>query len=246
MYRIDVPSEINKLIEIFQYVGFWSVKDRTPCTKRVQLFHLCYFACLPISLGAGAVINTEESVYLAAVAIEAAVHVGRLFYIMRRTSEIIAFIHQSGPFLIEDHEEFNDVNNKVKNFIKYAKAFMVTIFITTNVTFFYYAFVGEKKLLFNIGFPLDWKNSEVAYWITYVYLAFQVIYADTIVGVTIIIWYLMLSFAIKYHLLGNKFRRLGIIKTTLTKGVKMCDSKKQHLFHQDLIMEIKTYKKIRE
>lgn len=72
---------------------------------------------------------------------------------------------------VEEKEEFALINNKLKSLMK-----LVTIFLSCSVIGgFCGAFVkplleNERKLFFVIGFPLDWRNDEFAYWMAVAFI----------------------------------------------------------------------------
>lgn len=178
----------------------------------MKLFQFFFRASFVISLGSGALTTNdkEDSVYLAAVTIGVSVQVVKVFYIIWRKNEILTFIHQIYSVIVEYHDEYSSVNNKVKNLMKFGKIYMLLCCITLVFAFVFYAVEGQRNLPLNIAFPLDWNNSEIGYWVAFVYLAIHsTLYSMISLVVNILIWYLMSIFAIKYELLGKAFKRMG-------------------------------------
>lgn len=247
MYRVAVCNRIKIITKAFQFLGWWDADDGKARIRSVKFFLFFYFASCPVSLLIGALTSEdkEESVFLTAIAISVAIHVIRLFYILWRNSEILTFILRVSSFSVEDQGEFNRVNRKLENFIKFVICFATMI--TTALVLLIYGFAREKKII-NIAFPLDYKSSEIGFWIALVYLAVQAIYCVAILLLNVTIWYLMLIFAIEYELLGNQMRHMGIIMATETgtKGPKISEAEQQNLFYRDLIAAIEADKKIRE
>lgn len=207
MYRVAVHNLINHIIAIFQCFGFWDATDGTESAfgKRVEKFsHFLFYSSIVISVGAFKTNDKEESIYLTAVVISLAVQVAKLFYIIWRSGEVLTFIHNVDSVIIKGRDEYNQINNKVENLMKFAKYFGLMCIITVVLASVFYVVEGEKNLPLNIGFHLDLKNSEIGYWTAFTYFVVEAIYSFAIMSFNIIIWYLMLNF--KYQLLGNQLR----------------------------------------
>lgn len=251
MYRVEIYIRIKRIITVFQYLRWWNFDEETTGLRLLKSFLFLYYASCPVSLLAGAVIteDREESVSLTAVGISVAVHAVRLFYIIYRRSYILMFI-QVGSFSIEEEKEFNRVNKKLENFVKFAQYFLFLILISLFLLIFTFAREGRLIKGFNIGFPLDYKNSRTAFWIAFTYLAVQAVYCVVICLLNVTIWYLMFIFSIKYQVLGNQVSRLGksLEMETETKRKKknLSEEQKMIFFHRDLIGVIESHKKISE
>lgn len=250
MYRVEVYNRIKKIKTIFQCFGWWDFKEGKTFIKRMQFFFFVFYICCPVSMLAGALITNDrqESVSLMTVGIASSVHVFRLFCIIWKKSEILGFIHQADSLSTEDHEELNRINKKLENFVTFAKVLIISVFFAL---YLFLAEAGiEKKLPFNIGFPLDYRNSEIGYWTAFVYLGIQILYTTVICLFTVTIWYLMLIFSINYELLGKRMRRSGMTKerNTKTKPIETLNisEEEKHNFQQDLIATIETLQRISE
>lgn len=249
MYRVEVHNGIKFIIAIFQYLQFWDVSDKNICSNKVKVSLLFFFASLPVSLAVGALTskNNEESIYLASIAIINIVQFIRLCCIIWRRNEIFTLILDAGCYSVAK-EDFSQIDKRLKKFMKFVKYLILMIFITVCFIFVFEAVSGEKTLPVNIAFPLDWKNSEIGYWMAYIYLLIQCIFTSVIFLLNAVIWYLMLSFTIHYEILGNQLRQMGIIKTTdpQTRKRKLSEAEKQKSFLQDFIATARTYQNIRE
>lgn len=93
-------------------------------------------------------------------------------------------------------------------------------------------FIGcEKKLFFNIGFPLDYTKSEAGFWIAFAFTFIAVLLFNLSVLFSIMVWYLLMNFSVKYELFENKFRNVRIEdKDTIAP------SKEQTLYAQDALI----------
>lgn len=248
MYFVELHKGVHQMIALFQHLGFWNVENKTVWNKSLEIFHILFHATFSISLLAGTLNNNdmEESVFLTATAIGAGIQAVKLYYLIRRRNDIIVFLDQISPLLVENYEEFCKINDKLNKFVTFGKLFVLSFVILNPLTFLYNGIKGERKLHFDIGFPLDWRNNEIEYWITFVYLALQTIYSIVIVLVNILIWYLMLGFAIKYEVLGNQLRRMGTAKRQAFLEKNISEAEKQNLFLQELLVVIKIHQKMRE
>lgn len=214
----------------------------------MKLFHFSFFASFPLSLGVGAITSDDkkEAVFLAAAAIAVSVQVVRLFHIIWKRSDIVALIDKVS-FIVKNEKDFARVNNQIKSFMKFAVCLVLIIALTMLFAFVIFAFSEEKKLPANIAFPLDYENSEFCYWLAFSYMIIVSIYSMVIFLLNIIIWYLMLSLSIKYYLLGNQFKRLGIISRMETKTQeKASEEEKNYSFFQDLIAAIESRRHTQE
>lgn len=252
MYRVEVHKTINQFMELFYRLGFWHCGD-DPTVKetRMKQFYSIYYFLFPISLMAGAIKsdNKNESIFLVEIAILAAVMSVKMFYIIWNKREIIDLLHTIGIYSIEDHKDFGLVNHKLKSFMKFVTVLLCGIFICGACVVLVVPFLGnEKKLYFNVGFPLDYKNNEVAYWVAFTFFSTEIILSDIAFLFTIMIWYLMLNCGLKYEILGNQMQNMGVIKTVAPTGNKriISDSEKQNLFQRDLMVAITCHQDIRK
>lgn len=244
MFRVNVHKGIIQFITIFQCLAFWVDGNETLCSQIVKYFHFLFFTSFVISLGTGAFITEEmeDSVFLLAAFVAVLVHFGSFFHILWRGNEIFRLIYQIGTINFTHHEEYIRVNGTMNNLMKFAKCVLMLSVITFALSFIFYGVEGRKRLFLNIAFPLDWKNSEIGYWVTFSYLVIEIIYCTVIFFLNIIIWFLMHSLTIKYDILGNQLRRMG----SSTTGQKISAARKQHLFLQNLIETIKAHQKMQE
>lgn len=249
MYRVEVYSRIKKMETIFQRFGWWDCKDGNTCIKQMRFFFFALYICCPASMVAGALITNDrgESVSLISVGIASFVHVLRFFCIIWRKNEILGFIHQLDSLSTDDQDELNRINKKLEYFFKFVKSWIILVWL--GLYAFLAATVMEKKLPFNIGFPLDYRSSDIGYWTAVVFLAIQILYTTGICLFTITTWYSMLIFSIKYELLGHRMRRLGIRKETnrttkRSETLNISEEEKQNFFKQDLIATIETFQQL--
>lgn len=102
-------------------------------------------------------------------------------------------------------------------------------------------FVTGKKLQLCITFPLEYERNVVIYWISYLCVAWGVFIFGTCNKIVIIIWYILLNYSVKFHILGNNLRKLG--------AMEMCqnyDKRKRSEFHHDLVVSARKHQDLCE
>lgn len=255
MYRIKVHSGINGIFSIFKHIGWWDddedkTKVQTKLSKNLKLFLFLFYASFSVSLVTGAITsdNAEDSSFLTVIALAATVQLFKLYYIIWRSTEIRAFIANVGSFTVGDRNDFHQVEEKLNFLMKFVK-YLVTFLIAEATVVFVFDAVsavwGNRFLLFNIGFPLDWRHGDVAYWMAYGYVLIQSVYATIIFSLDIIVWYLMLTFTVKLQLIGNRLSRLNECQQLETM-VMLIGGGNSHSTVKDLIAVIETHKRLKE
>lgn len=212
MHLIKVHKIVDQVISVFRIMGLW-------CDD-----HDCSHLCLPISLAAGAItsVNWTETIFLGVISISTLIQTVRLYYFQWKENEIYRFTHSITAHSIKDPKEFNSVNEKIGVFMKIASIYHSAIFcsgITINILALP-IISNERHLPMNIDLPFDVKKSEIIYWIAFVFVAFEIMCSVLFTVFNTFIWYLMMSCATKYEILGNEFRNLGVVArvTILKKG----------------------------
>lgn len=245
MNSIEV-KDIYKITAIYEFMGYWDTGKETTCSKGMRFVHFFFFVSFVVSMVVGTFITDDEDelAFLASTVVGYTVHVVSFFHIIFKRSKIIEFIRGIGPIITENQEDFTRINKKMKNLFNFGK-FCVLLYVIniypSLILLGVQAAVGkEKNLILAIAFPLDWRTNDIGYWLAFVFTFVEIAYGTSIFCFNVIIWYLMLCYAIKYELLGNQLRRLG------TTDSKISEARKQNLFNQDLIALIKAHQKIRE
>lgn len=216
MYNIIVHNGIRLLIKSFQFVGWWDSDNGVPTKLRkvAKCLLFLFYASFAVSLAVGAINsdNEEDSSFLSVITIAAIVQLFKLSYIIWRSTEIRGFIINVGSFTVDDPDEFHRVEKKLKNFMAFVNGFIMVLALVATIALGFDAMsaaMGKRFLHFSIAFPLDWRHNVFGYWITFIYVAIQSVYSEMIFALDIIVWYLMLIFTMKYHLLGHRLRRLS-------------------------------------
>lgn len=247
MHTITVPRRINQIISLFYFIRLWrcdAVSDFSIMISRIV--HLIVYIYYPVSLMTGAFTNDNESeeMFLVVLSIVTFVLAIRLYYILWRKDEIIGFIRKLGAHSITDSEQFDRVNHKITMFIKFITLMELTLLgaviamtiITSPII------SAEKQLPMNIYFPADWKHNEIVYWIAFTFVIYEMIISMSSSLLNPVIWYLMMSCAIKYQTLGHEFQNLGFNtgEKSLTEKITSVDENGD-LFHTKLILLIKNH-----
>lgn len=252
MYIIEVDARTNQIITIFHRLGMW--RNETNFRHVAwKFFNIIFSVSFVISLVSGGFLNDDKemSSFLFSLAITATVTTFKITHILWKNKEISSFLRNIVSHSIEDYEEYVQVNRKLNNFMKFRVFFisMLSIAVILFIVLILPIFSNEKKLLIDIGFPLDWRNSEFVYWLANAYVFLCCLFSVVSYLFTIIIWYLMLNCSIKLQILGSQFRNMGTIRTTNTTAVKkwkISEAEQQTLFLQDSIKLIKIHQSQRQ
>lgn len=248
MYNIEIPKVIYQIIAIFYLLGLWNVEDKTTDRKTGrQMFYFIHFSSFFLSILFGACVTNDkdESVFLTITAFVAAVQVYRMYYIIWKQKEILMLIHQLGTHCTNDHEEFIQVKKKLKKMIKFVQYFIKNVFIGFLFSVIFPVVSNCKELALNIGFLFDWRNSRIGFWMMFAYSEVGFFLSGVCCLFTLLLWYLMLNFVIKYKLLGNFIRNMAVVRPTKEK-CNNSQREQQKLFHQDMIVAIKSVLQIKE
>lgn len=238
MYSVKVPKIINLIIETFYRVGVWHSNDfATVREVLMKLFYFIYYLLSPISILAVVfkTENHENFIYHVEIGLFAIVHSMKFFHIIWRKEEIVALIERIGVYSIDDRERYAIVFKKMENFNKIART---SILITCTGTVFsslIAPFLGtERKFFFDFAFPLDYKNNEFAFWLAFIFIISEILFSLVVFLFTVLTWFLMISCALRYEILGHQIKNMGI-------GPKTTKAKKDRLFHKELVAVIKSH-----
>lgn len=240
------------MMNFFYGIGLWHHgNDATVKETRLKLFYSAYFLLFPSSILGGAITsdNSDEIIFLSQTAIITSVLFINLMYTIWRKSEIIELLHQMCVYSLDDQQAFNKINKKLNKIMKYITIFFVATSVIGMITALVAPFVGNEKILFfNVAFPLDWKNNEIAYWIAFGFVSTEIFLTIIAILTTAIKYCLMLSCAIKYDILEHQLRNLGEIKKddAAKSQRKISQIEKNNLFVRDLIAGIQSYEAINQ
>lgn len=252
MYKVQIHKVINSIFSSFFRLGLWHPGDEATIREtRIKLFYSIYNLLLPISLMAGSLSsdNRDESIFLIEGAIMATVFSVKLMYIILRKKKILELLNRVGVYSLENLEECTIVNDTLKNLMRFVRVFISLSYTAMTCSQLVIPFLGgEKKLFFNVGLPLDWKNNEIAFWIAFVFLVTEIFLTAVAILFSILMWYLMTNCAIRYEVLGHQIKNMGVIREVVATANrrKITVVEKQNLFLQDLISHAESHKDIME
>nr|QGW45396.1 odorant receptor 23 [Bradysia odoriphaga] len=170
-----------------------------------------FSAFVAFSVGACKSGSIEAGIFLAQSGLAAFVLRVKLNLLIWKSDEILHLLHAVCIYTTPDHKSYTMVTDKMKNFTTF-----ITVLITISCFTCVHAviispFLGsEKALFFDIAFPLDYKNDEMAFWIAYVYLTlFAMVPAMNGMIFNVLMWYLLYSFALRYKLFEHQIANIG-------------------------------------
>ncbi|XP_037051440.1 odorant receptor 23a-like [Bradysia coprophila] len=233
MYCARIHKFIAQMISLFRRMGLWHGEDR-PTVRQLVLksFYCIYYLSFMISLSMGSykAESVDETIFLAETALICAVLNIKNWMFLWKQTEIVEFLDRICVFTIRDEEGLAFFNDKVERFINFLKMCVYGTMCAT-LGCVVVPFLGSKKsLLVNIAFPLDWKNSEIGFWMAYIFIVTEYVIEILAITFSVIIWYLLLHCSIRYRILGMEMKNMG-----RTAGkVKMSVNEQQAIFYQDL------------
>lgn len=241
MYKIDVHTRVQQSVALFNYIGLLGSDDETAFRKYGRNMHLVVYIYFIVSVAMGAYRSNdkEESLFLSACVVTCVVNTIRLLYILYKKKKMLEIIHEMGTYSINDQEQYKQTNKKINVFMKFGSTYMLSCFCAVIVLLALPFFNGRLPL--NVYFTLASKNNALVYWIIYTFILYGLVLSVLCVLFHTIIWYLMMSCAAKYQILGNDFKNVDL-KTTM-------DTRKfenQLFFLQNLIALIKNHRILRQ
>ncbi len=247
MYRIEIPDTVHHLIGIFYRLGMWSDNDRFTfrefCRK---LFYFIYFVSfvLSIALGAYSTDDQDECVFLIVVSVILGVQAYRMWYILWQKNGLLMLANQIGIYSTYDRKEFIEIKNKLNILMTFVRCTLLAFIIAALSASVLFPITYERQLIFNIAFPFDRDNSDVAFWMAAAYIGGGIFCAIVCAIITEMIWYLMLSMSFEYKILGNQIKHMGTSIRPNIPQLKVSVAAKQRLFYEDFIVAIQLYDKL--
>lgn len=221
MHRVKLHLRIEKMISLFYRMGVWHRADEETVRERaLKLFYSVYFPLGILSLIVGAVDafvadNKDEAIFLTQITINCTILLVKLLYLIWTKSEILELLDRVCQFYANDHDELTQINNALDNLL----TFCVFVFSAVNfsevssVIILPIYFRNERKLFFNIGFPMDWRNDDLAFWLADTFLATQMIFVTIALLFSVVVWYLMANCGLRYRVLGQRIKGMGRVRS---------------------------------
>ncbi|XP_037049666.1 odorant receptor 94b-like [Bradysia coprophila] len=228
MYSIQVDRTFQQIIKIFYQIGIWQNDEESNFRKTGKKLFYTFFEV---------------------VCINAVVYV-KFLYLLFKKHEILAFLNdQFVVHAIENRQEYEQTNEKLKKFVKFIRPYYLALFITVVLLIVTKLpiFSADRGLPFFISF--SWNDSEIVYWLAYLFVSLSTLLYDIINLITILIWYMMLNYSIEYELLGNKLHGLGARRETIqpmVKNQKNIELQQRSMFVEDLIVVMKVHQNLKE
>lgn len=169
----------------------------------------------------------------------------KLWILVFKQKKVMELLNRICVFSIKGDEELVFFTNKVKKFAKFVTVltWLTAGSVLGSVVF---PFVGNtKSLIMDIAFPLDWKNSEIGFWMAQIFFVSEVAISGIVLSFSIIIWYLLLHCSLRYKILGADMRSLGR-QVTGDGNVKLTEKQQQIIFYRDLGELIKNHIDLKE
>ncbi len=242
-YNIDIPDIIRQTYSVYYLVGKWTNKDGITIW---QYFCFIYYVLLLLSVSMGSVSagSTEEKVYLTVTTFVGAVQMCRMYCLMWKQKEILDLTHATRYHITNDYVFFARCTTKMKILTFLAKLCIFILFGALVVVIFLPVGSGERNLIFSIAFPLNYKNSEGAFWIAHAFVSFGYFLSAISCCFMYIVWYLMLNLVLKYDILGNQFINLSVKTEEMQPRRKIMVAEADGLYMKQFIEAIKDHEKI--
>lgn len=219
MHSLKFYEVVNHMLSFFYRIGFWHRGDEATIQELViKSFYCIYHFLFTISLVVGTITsdNWDDSIFFGEIAIIAAVLTVELWILVWRQTQILKLLNQICIFSIRCDDDFSLVNEKLSRFIQFVMVLLIYLFVADCTVGAIPFVTSERTLFFKIGFPLDWRNNEIAFWIANTYVFTGLILSMAAFLLAIIVWYLMLICCLRYTVLGNELRKLGQISQERT------------------------------
>lgn len=253
MSQIEVHKNIVRITEFFYRVGIWNRQDvETIGQKRLKLFYFVYYFLYPLSFTAGAVAsdNEDEKILMVQSSIMSVVLLLKLWYLIWRKNEILELLDRICDYCIDDRETVKVVNDKLDIFMKFITVFLSVAYFSITSVSFVAPFIGEERKLFlPIGFPLDWRNNEFAYWMAVMFIGSEMIISSFLFLFSVIVWYLIANCSWRYDVLGEKITEMGKRRKEVYESAverPISNTERDNLYHRDLVSAITSHSHLKE
>ncbi len=194
--------------------------------------------------------SKDDCIYLTEVSIAVGNLLVKLWVLIWKQKQFLEMLGRICVFSVECHDDFVHANEKLKRFINVLMAILVVLLIGDISGLLITPYIGsEKTLLFNVAFPFDWKNNDIAFLLANAYIVYGVGLGLMAFLFSTTIWYVMLNLSLRYELLGNQLTNMGTISNESTRNkirIKASDQEKHKIFFGNLSASIDVHSYIRE
>ncbi|XP_037028149.1 odorant receptor 94a-like [Bradysia coprophila] len=243
MYSIQIHKFFSKIVSLLYCIGIWHRGNEASVRElMIKWFYCTYFSLFVVSLAIGAIRreNGDEGIFLMEIALVVAVLTLKLCILIWKQRQILVLLDRIGIFFIKYDEDSTIFSDKVENFMKFVKIFLVAF----GVALFFEVAVApflnsENTLFFEIAFPLDWKHNGLAFWMANIFLFTEIGLCLAPLLFAITVWYLMLICSLRYKILGSELKKTG--RMNEENVVDASKGARQKVFCQDLKSSIDRY-----
>ncbi|XP_037040295.1 putative odorant receptor 71a [Bradysia coprophila] len=240
MHSTRIHKVIDQMISFYHGIGLWQGNDMPSVSQlRLKSFYSVYYLSFVFSLSIGAITGgtIDKSIFVAEISIISTVLITKLSMFLWKQKQIMGLLNRICVFSIRNDEEFAFFNAKVEKFIKFVIAYGCAAIIGELGCMVFPFFGNERLLIMDIAFPLDWKNSEIGFWMAYIFFVISLVATSPAISFSILNWYLLLHCSIRYQVLGMEIIKMGRI----TGQAKITEKKRQAIFYQDLVASIEAH-----
>ncbi|XP_037039751.1 putative odorant receptor 71a [Bradysia coprophila] len=246
MQSTRIHRLIDRTISFFRRIGIWHGEvGPTMGQLRLKLFCSIYYLFFVISLSIGAIAEktVDKIIFLAEASIIIAVLTIKIWMLIWNQKQIMRLLNRICIFSIRSDEKFKFFNDKVEKFIKFAILFACATVVASVGCSVFPFFGKEKTFIVDIAFPLDWKNSEIKFWMAYIFFVSENVLTLSALTFPVIIWYLLLHCSLRYKILAMEIRNMG--RVTDGSEVKISVKEQQAIFYRDLVASIEAHLHLR-
>lgn len=251
VFTIKPHRIISQMIVLLTFLGLWEKDNQHFLIKLLKKFAYVLICCTlfgALLWGAYLCDNKNESFFLTACATAVFLQISKLISVLTKKDQILSFLDDICVHSLSDLNESDEVQLNVNNFAKFGYIYLSITAISVVgfhiVTLPIFSPEGEVTLPVSIGFPLDWKNDRVNYWLAHSFIAMGIVTVMIVYFFTMIYWYVMFSCSIKYKILGNQFKRMGQRMTTINGQKDSVSMDNQTSFSQCPVELIKIHRNL--
>ncbi|XP_037039740.1 putative odorant receptor 71a [Bradysia coprophila] len=242
MHSARIHKVIFRMISLFYRFGFWHGEDKPTAIQLGQKsFYCIYYLLFNISFAIGAITKetVDESIFLAEGSFIIIVMTTKIWMLLWKQRSIMELLDRVCVFSIRNDKDFAFFNDKVEKFIKFVNVYGCAAMVGS-LGCSIFPFIGKKNsFVMEFAFPLDWENSEIGFWVTYIFFTSENIVTFLSMAYSVIIWYLLLQCSLRYTILGREIRNMGRI--TSGGNIKMTRKEQPTIFYQDLVAAIEAH-----
>lgn len=248
MNRVELQKYIVRVTKIFYRIGIWDRQDNATVAGLLLLIFYSY-SLIPIivlmAAGAFGINDMAESIFLMEFSLICVVLQVKLLNIVWKKEETLELLNRFCLYSVRDDDTFTHVKTKLNRLMIFFAVFCALIVVSAVCSTIIIPLVSsERTFFFKIGFPLDWKNDEIAYWLAFTLIVISMTISSIGLYYSAIIWYMMANCGLKFHVLGQRMKTMG--KQRLGIGRKEWVTERDKLYLRDLLKSIAAHNQLTE